>query len=90
MQKARKKDPNGITLGMATVIIIGMVIALVLALAKIYLSNQIYKESKEVNLIQRRVDALKAERDILEQKVERLNFKNRVEDTIFAITSEDA
>ena len=60
-----------------------------MALPKIYLSNQIYKESKEINLIQRRVDALKAERDILEQKVEKLQFKNKVEDTIFAITSED-
>jgi len=88
MQKVRKKDPNGITIGMISVILMGMAIALVLALAKVYLSNQIYKESKEVNNIQRRVDALKAEQSILEQKVEKLKFKNRVEDTIFSITPE--
>jgi cell division protein FtsL len=88
MQPKRKKDPNGITFGLASVIVMGVAIALVLAMAKIYLSNSIYKESKEVNLIQRRVDALQAERDILNQKVERLQFKNQVEDTIFSITTE--
>jgi len=88
MQPKRKKDPNGITFGLASVIVMGVAIALVLAMAKIYLSNSIYQESKEVNLIQRRVDALQAERDILNQKVERLQFKNQVEDTIFSITTE--
>lgn len=88
MKHQRKKEPNGITIGMASVIISGMSIALVLAFAKVYLSNQIYKESKEVNNIQRRVDALKAEQSILEQKVEKLKFKTKVEDTIFSITTE--
>jgi cell division protein FtsL len=86
---ARKKEPNGITLGMVSVILMGMAIALVLAFAKIYLSNQIYKESKEINNIQRRVEALKAEKMILEQNVEKLKFKNQVEDTIFTISETD-
>jgi len=86
---ARKKEPNGITIGMISVILMGMAIALVLAFAKIYLSNQIYKESKEINNIQRRVEALKAEKMILEQNVEKLKFKNQVEDTIFTISETD-
>jgi len=88
MKHQRKKEPNGITIGMASVILMGMAIVLILALSKVYLSNQIYKESKEVNNIQRRVDALKAEQSILEQKVEKLKFKTKVEDTIFSITTE--
>jgi len=89
MSSVRKKDPNGITLGMVSVILMGMAIALILTLAKIYLSNQIYKESKELNNIQRRVDALMAEKNILENNVEKLKFKNKVEDTIFTINETD-
>ena len=85
----RKKEPNGITFGMVSVILMGMAIALILSFAKIYLSNQIYKESKEINNIQRRVEALKAEKMILEQNVEKLKFKNQVEDTIFTISEMD-
>jgi cell division protein FtsL len=85
----RKKSPNGITIGMASVILMGMGIALILTFVKIYLSNQIYKESKEINSIQRRVDALKAEKMILADNVEKLKFKNQVEDTIFTISETD-
>jgi len=89
MSSVRKKDPNGITFGMVSVILMGMAISLILTLAKIYLSNQIYKESKELNNIQRRVDALMAEKNILENNVEKLKFKNKVEDTIFTINEMD-
>ena len=60
-------------------------IVLILTMIKIYLSNQIYYESKKVNKMQREVEALKAEKVILQQNVEALKFKNRVTDTIFVI-----
>ncbi len=60
-------------------------IVLILAMIKIHLSNQIYYESKKVNKMQREVQALKAEKIILQQSVEALKFKNRVTDTIFVI-----
>lgn len=60
-------------------------IVLILAIIKVYLSNQIYYESKKVNKIQREVEALKAEKVTLQQNVEALKFKNRVTDTIFVI-----
>jgi len=60
-------------------------IVLILAMIKIYLSNQIYYESKKVNKMQQEVSVLKAEKIVLEQNVEALKFKNRVTDTIFAI-----
>ena len=87
MTKSRKKrsKPNGITFGMSMVILISMVIVLILTSIKIYLSNQIYYESKVVNKMKREVAVLKAEKVMLEHKVEALKFKNRVTDTIFVI-----
>lgn len=87
MARNRKKSakPNGISFGMTTVIVISMVIILILTSIKIYLSNQIYYESRVVNKMKREVSALKAENIMLEQNVEALKFKNRVTDTIFVI-----
>ncbi len=81
--KHKKSAPNGITLGMVSVVLMVMLIVLILATLKIYLSNQIYYESKHVNNIKREVEALKAENRILRQNVEALKFKNRITDTIF-------
>lgn len=83
--KRKIKQTNGITFGMTSVIVMAMSIVLILALIKIYLSNQIYYESKHVNKMQREVSALKAEEVMLRQNVEALQFKNQVTDTIFVI-----
>jgi len=83
--KRKIKQTNGITFGMTSVVIMAMSIVLILALIKIYLSNQIYYESKNVNKMQREVSALKAEEVMLRQNVEALQFKNQVTDTIFVI-----
>jgi cell division protein FtsL len=88
-EKKEKSGPNGITFGMVSVIFISMTIVLILTMIKIYLSNQIYCESKVVNKVQREVSALKAEKIILQQSVEALKFKNRVTDTIFVIDGSD-
>lgn len=86
--RKRRTKPNGITFGMTMVILISMVIVLILTTIKIYLSNQIYYESKVVNKMKREVAVLKAEKVMLEQSVEALKFKNRVTDTIFVIQEE--
>ena len=83
--KKKKAQANGITFGMVMVVLISVFIVLILTTIKIYLSNQIYYESKVVNKMQREVSALKAEKVMLEKSVEALKFKNRVTDTIFAI-----
>ena len=83
--KKKKSQPNGITFGMVMVVLISVAIVLILTTIKIYLSHQIYYESKVVNKMKREVSALKAEKVMLEQSVEALKFKNRVTDTIFAI-----
>ncbi len=74
---------------MVSVVLMSMSIILILTMIKIYLSNQIYYESKKVNKIQREVEALNAENIILKQNVEALKFKNRVADTIFEISETD-
>ncbi len=79
----KKRKENGVTLGMFSVILISMSIAVILAFFKIYVSNRIYYESKIVNKRYREVEALKAERKILQRKVEALKFKSEVLDTIF-------
>ncbi|MCF6243577.1 MAG: hypothetical protein L3J43_00905 [Sulfurovum sp.] len=81
----KKKQTDGITFGMVSVIIIAMSIVLILTLIKAYLSNQIYYESKIVNKMQREVGALKAEKVMLRQNTEALRFKDQVTDTIFVI-----
>ena len=85
-KKKKASKANGISFGMVSVIVMGVSMALILSMLKIYLSNQIYYESKNVNNIQREVEALKAENSILKQNVEALKFKNRVTDTIFVIS----
>jgi len=79
------KNPNGITFGMVSVIVMSISIVLILTMIKVYLSNQIYHESKVVNDMKREVSALKAEKVMLEQSVEASKYKNQVTDTIFVI-----
>jgi len=83
--RKKKLNANGITFGMTMIILMSVSIVLILTTIKIYLSNQIYYESKVVNKMKREVSALKAEKIMLEQSVEALRFKNRVTDTIFVI-----
>ena len=82
---ANKKRENGITFGMGVVIVTAVSFVLILTMMKIYLSNQIYYESKIVNKMKREVNALKAESIILKQKVEALKYQNQVADTIFGL-----
>jgi len=76
---------DGITVKMVIIILMSVAIVLILTTIKIYLSNQIYYESRSVNKIERVVSALKAERVLLQQNIEALKFKNRVTDTIFIL-----
>ena len=78
-------NPSGISIPYAITTFFYAFIIIVLALAKIYLANKIYYESKIVNKIDREVSILKSQRVILLQKIEALKFKNRVADTIFRI-----
>ena len=88
VKKRRRSGENGVSFSLFAIIIISMVIVVILAMIKIYLSNQIYYESRRVNYIEREVSALREERMMLENQVQKLKFKNRVADTIFTIEDE--
>jgi len=79
------QEGNGITFSMFLVIIIAMAIIIALSSAKIYLSNQIYYESKVVNKMKSEVSALRAEKRVLKHSAEALRFQTKVADTIFII-----
>ncbi len=87
-KKKMRSSENGVTFSLFLVIIMSMTIVVLLAMVKIYLSNQIYYESRRVNYIEREVSALREERRMLENQVQKLKFKNRVSDTIFSIDDE--
>jgi len=76
---------KGITIGILSIAIISMSIILILALMKVYLSNKIYYESREVNSIEVEVAALREENNILQMSVEQLKYKGEVTDTIFSM-----
>ncbi len=76
---------NGISLGLITIAVISMAIVLILAMVKIYLSDQIYHESRSINILESEVAALKEENNILNMKVEKLRYKGEISDTIFSI-----
>ncbi len=80
-----QRKEKGITLGILSIAIISMAIILILALMKIYLSNQIYHESKQINHLEAEVAALKEEHNILQMNVEQLKYKNQITDTIFSM-----
>jgi len=88
-KKKMRSRENGITFSLFLVIIMSMVIVVLLAMVKIYLGNQIYYESRRVNYIEREVSALREERRMLENQVQKLKFKNRVSDTIFSVDEEE-
>jgi cell division protein FtsL len=82
MEKAKE---HGITFGVLTITLIAMAIVLVLALVKINLSNRIYYESRQINLLEQEVAALKEERALLHMRVEKLKYKSQIADTIFTL-----
>lgn len=76
---------NGVTMRLLTVTIISMAIVLILSVLKIYLSNEIYNESRNINTLESEVAALREENSILNMKVEKLRYKGEIIDTIFSI-----
>ncbi len=64
-----------------TFLIIAIVFALIVP--KIYLSNEIYYKSRNINKLLDDYEILKEEHRLLKQKLEYVQFKNQVLGTIF-------
>ncbi len=82
----KKPKPQGIRPGEFVIALIVVTIILSLALIKIYISNKIYHESRKYAVVYHEVSALREENRILKTNVERLRYKNRVEDTVLSYT----
>ena len=78
-------NERGIPFDTLTITLIAMTIFLILALIKIYLSNQIYYESRRIHTLEQDVAALKEEKTLLKMRVEKLQYKSQITDTIFAL-----
>jgi cell division protein FtsL len=81
----KRRRARGITGGTVTIAIIAMTIVVMLAILKVYLSNRIYHESRQINLLSSEVAALREEHSILQTHVERLKYKIEIADTIFTL-----
>lgn len=80
-----RKRMRGITGGTLTIALIAMTIVVMLAVIKVYLSNRIYHESRQINRLDSEVAALKEEHSILQTNVERLKYKIEIADTLFQL-----
>jgi len=65
-------------------IILIMVTITILMLFKIYLANQTYYISRDIQKITTKINALKEERNILKLKIEKLRYKNTITDPLFS------
>jgi len=81
----KKEKPGGIPLETVAIAVISMCIVLILTLIKIYLSNRIYYESRDINTLESEVAALKEENSILKMNVEKLKYKINIIDTVFSL-----
>lgn len=65
-------------------------IALVLFIPKIYLTNNIYYVSKDINKLYAHYTSLKEENKFLAQQLEDMKFKNQIEDSLIIYSIEEA
>jgi len=64
-----------------TILVVAIIFALIVP--KIYLSNEIYYKSRNINKLLDDYEILKEEHRLLKQKLEYVQFKNQVLGTIF-------
>ncbi len=83
MTKLNSKNSLIIVLGI-------LLIALVLFVPKIYLTNNIYYVSKDINKLYAHYISLKEENKFLAQQLEDMKFKNQIEDSIIIYSIEEA
>ena len=66
-----------------------LVISLVLFIPKIYLANNIYYVSKDINKLYANYISLKEENRFLQQQLEDMKFKNQIIDSLFIHSLEE-
>lgn len=97
-EEARKKDDkeellesmkmvfepvSGISFSTLLSTVLFFIIVVAVLYPKIYLRNAIYYESRDVAKLEHEYEILKQEKERLKVKVEKIRYKNQVEDTLF-------
>jgi cell division protein FtsL len=72
------------------IVLVGLVTALILYFPKIYLQNNIYYVSKDINKLYAHYISLKEENKFLAQQLEDMKFKNQIEDSLMIYSIEVA
>lgn len=62
---------------------LALAVASLIVLPKIYIKNQIYYISRDINKLYSEYSILQEENNYLEQKLESIRFKNQVLDSVF-------
>ena len=62
---------------------LSIIVAFLIVLPKIYIKNQIYYISRDINNLHSQYSILKEENRYLKQKLESIRFKNQVLDSVF-------
>ena len=78
-EQNRPKDISVKTLFLVYVVVF---LALSILLPKVYISNQIYYNSKEINKMYHKYTALKEEQDFLKRELEKLRYQTLVIDGV--------
>lgn len=79
----KKNQDNDFGLGLLLGTLGVMAVVLAVTFPKIYLCNQIYYKSRQVNVLLNQYAALREENEILRQKLEAIKFKNQIQDALF-------
>ncbi|RXJ89140.1 hypothetical protein CRV01_11020 [Arcobacter sp. CECT 8983] len=67
-----------------------LALALILFFPKIFLANNIYYVSKDINKLYAHYISLKEENKFLAQQLEDMKFKNQIEDSLIIYSIEEA
>jgi len=78
-EQNRQKDISSKTLFITYIFVF---LALLILLPKVYISNQIYYSSKEINKMYHKFTALKEEQAYLKRELEKLRYQNIIIDDI--------
>ena len=81
----RLNSTNSIFIALGT-----LLLALILYFPKIYLTNNIYYVSKDINRLYAHYISLKEENKFLSQQLEDMKFKNQIEDSLIIYSIEEA
>ena len=60
-----------------------LIILTILLLIKVYVANELYYTSRNIQKISIQINALKEEKNILQLKIEKLKYKNTIIDPLF-------